>query len=281
MLSINEVTGHLSFASRVRQTMRKCTYCYSTQHKITECNDERLVQFHNKLIRKKHDLRGFDKEDCIIFFNIWLNEFSAGLVKAYSIRYCATNTRETLPECIRIITEKIFSEEEEEAAQRQEEEEYIPLLQGNTPTPAPPFQLFTDEEVSFFLEPEMIELFYALRGRSPSDIRTSVDRKYDIQTTLITCSQESKQEREEQRKLESQECDICYEEYSVNQFVKYNCMHEFCGQCVQTVLRSCCPYRQPSCAICRTTISSLELREKGNVELLKDNLCEIRQMIAK
>lgn len=276
MLSINEVTGHLSFASRVRQTMRKCTYCYSTQHKITECNDERLVQFHNKLLRKKHDLRGYDREDCIIYFEIWLNEFSAGLVKAYSIRYCATNARETLPQCIRIITQKIFSENEEQGVQEEQEELYIPLVNSNTsPTPAPPFQLFTDEEVSFFLEPDMIEMFYALRGRSLNDIRTSVNRRYDIQTTLLINTQESEEEREEQKK---QECDICYEEFSSNKFVKYNCSHEFCAQCVQTVLRSCCPYRQPSCAICRTTICSFELRENSSVMLLIDNLCEIKQI---
>jgi hypothetical protein len=50
------------------------------------------------------------------------------------------------------------------------------------------------------------------------------------------------------------ECAICYESKIQNKFVKLNCSHSFCGECIENTLKTC---TAPRCALCREQIKSI------------------------
>jgi hypothetical protein len=56
------------------------------------------------------------------------------------------------------------------------------------------------------------------------------------------------------------ECPICYELTKCSDCVKLNCGHDFCGNCVEQILKTHNNmYQSPCCALCRTTISNVEV----------------------
>ena len=62
-------------------------------------------------------------------------------------------------------------------------------------------------------------------------------------TTLSTISLES--------------CVICYEDYPANNFVKTNCQHSFCQNCVIETIQILPENKKLSCAMCRSNINHL------------------------
>ena len=65
------------------------------------------------------------------------------------------------------------------------------------------------------------------------------------------------------------ECNICYEEYEKKNFIRLNCGHEFCKDCIKQSLQN---ERRiiPCCAFCRTNIKNIELRLESIKDELKD-----------
>jgi hypothetical protein len=139
-------------------------------------------------------------------------------------------------------------EEEDET-----QEEFIPFAEADDS-----FQLITDEEMQF-IDPDIVERYHMMRG-SRREPRTSENRKYNIETLL---------KEKEKETAEKEACPICYEDESK---VKLNCGHEFCGTCVQSILKKCCPSKQPRCAMCRVNMSSFEFEDLKAFEKMKSNL---------
>lgn len=55
------------------------------------------------------------------------------------------------------------------------------------------------------------------------------------------------------------ECNICYESREKKNYVKLNCGHEFCKECIVNTLKS----SNYCCALCRTDMKSFELYDKS------------------
>ncbi len=264
----------MSFASRTRQGLRKCSHCRSTNHTVNSCDDVSLSRFDTRLRNKRDELReiGIDNENSLFYFETWLLSIEPGLLKSYAMRHCGANSRISTVHCVHKITQKIFQhvEEEDEA-----QEEFIPFVEE-------PFQLITDEEMQF-IDPDIVERYHMMRG-SRREPRTSENRKYNIETLLkekekekeketetatVTATAEEKEEKETATAEEKEACPICYEDESM---VKLNCGHEFCGTCVQSILKKCCPSKQPRCAMCRVNMSSFEFEDLKAFEKMKSNL---------
>jgi hypothetical protein len=59
------------------------------------------------------------------------------------------------------------------------------------------------------------------------------------------------------------ECNICYELNENTKFIKLNCNHEFCKECVKNVLKSCYElFNTPCCAYCRTEITDITYKNE-------------------
>ena len=287
VLFINEETGNVSFATRVRKAMRKCSFCCSTQHKVDTCNDVRLIEFHTKLRRRRDSLRGLDRMDSMEYYRVFVKQFSHDLIKAYAIKHCQLAPRSTIEECASFITNKMFSREfdtEEQyeielAVERErllELPEYI-AFRVTEPTPMPRQFMLTEDEASN-MDPEFIAHYFRITGYTQGDLLSSKDRKYDITIKMKGGSKfrkelEKQRETEKEIEKEKEECPICYETLYQSEFITLNCKHEFCGDCLRQLLQSCNPHVDPSCAICRACIKSFEFEDRKVFDKVQHNLC--------
>ena len=90
-----------------------------------------------------------------------------------------------------------------------------------------------------------------------NEIRTN--RKFNIQTKILECIN-----------TDECECNICYDSKEKQTFIKFNCSHEFCKDCVKKSLQN--EEREtPCCAFCRSDIKKLELK----LESIKDEFDEL------
>ena len=250
----------MSFASRTRQALRKCSHCRSTNHTVNSCDDISLSRFDTRLNNKRDELReiGINSDNSLFYFKTWLLSIEPALLKAYGMRYCGANSRISTVDCVHKITEKIF--------QQEETQEFIPFVEETEES----FQLITDEEMQF-IDPDIVERYHMMRGfrREP---RTSENRKYKIETSIERDKENEKEEKEKENEKDKENCLICYDEDNKVSMVKLNCGHEFCGTCVQEILKKCCPTKQPRCAMCRVNMSSFVFKDKKAFEKMKSNL---------
>jgi hypothetical protein len=81
-----------------------------------------------------------------------------------------------------------------------------------------------------------------------------IDRKFPIQMTCKPIPEDADQ-------YEVDECSICYENVTGHHMVHLNCSHGFCEECVTKTLKSVRPRQMPTCALCRTEVTSFETHE--------------------
>jgi hypothetical protein len=78
-------------------------------------------------------------------------------------------------------------------------------------------------------------------------------RKFNIATRV-------REENDEQIKIE---CNICYELCNNTNFIKLNCNHEFCKECLKNILKSCKRnFNEPCCAYCREKINAITYKNE-------------------
>jgi hypothetical protein len=81
---------------------------------------------------------------------------------------------------------------------------------------------------------------------------TPINRKFYIATNIT----------EENIKLANIECNICYEPKCNTEFIKLNCNHEFCKECIKNILKTCHMFSDPCCAYCRKQITTITYKNE-------------------
>jgi hypothetical protein len=210
-----------------------CSFCRNTGHNITTCNDLRLLDFERLCITRKTNL------DSTAFY-FWLLHYSMynrNVTRSYAIRYCGCSIREYLMSCVNHIVRRIsglngFQQPVEDVVQEEtsSQNNYV----NNGPR-------LMDET-----------MFRDIVSRSDQDfLRIFEDsmrsRKFNIQTNIVECSQTN-----------NCECSICYESKNKHEFIKLNCEHEFCKECIKQSLQNVTT-EKPLCAFCRSEIINMEL----------------------
>lgn len=107
------------------------------------------------------------------------------------------------------------------------------------------------EPEQYDLPPRVLDNEYDFIGFS-AETNTYI-KKYNI-TPLIFCE-------EVEAEAEVEECSICYEQMKRINAVTLNCNHRFCGGCIKQTLE--CHndlINNPSCALCRTTMTSFSVK---------------------
>jgi len=86
-------------------------------------------------------------------------------------------------------------------------------------------------------------------------------RKFNIATRV-------REENDEQIKIE---CNICYELCNNTNFIKLNCNHEFCKECIKNILKCCkSNFNEPCCAYCREKINAITYKNETIHEEFSD-----------
>jgi hypothetical protein len=227
-------------------TRRCCSFCRNTGHNISTCNDRRLFDFEQLCVNREASLG-------IAGFRNWLLYYSTdnpNIVRAYAVRYCGCTIRNYMHICVNSIIAKISElnangglRERGQPAEGQEPEQARPqreLYENN---------VFTGRLLHYFgLEPHDIiasTMFLNMMFRIRDEL--THNRKFNIQTSIVECTHTNECE-----------CGICYEGKIQPEFVKLNCGHEFCKDCIKEYLHNV-RTENPQCAFCRSEIKNMEL----------------------
>jgi hypothetical protein len=258
-----------------RANQRCCSFCRESGHTITNCHDQRLPDF--EILCNIQKTLFENNENPQTYFEQWLAEYyleNTETMRAYAIRYCGSTTRTNIQRNIRGIMIRFYGEDYD----------VLQPEMGTTPNYIPFPNILTTENLNDMvfsetdfndIEEHLFQIVLATRMNSqfglsiPETIAALMDiyynnnnndnndnnieqinRKFDIASQVVA---------EEIEDINC-DCNICYESLNITKFVKLNCGHEFCKDCLKNSLKSCNMYQSPSCAYCRVPVSLLTYR---------------------
>lgn len=71
--------------------------------------------------------------------------------------------------------------------------------------------------------------------------------------------------------IKQNECFICYEKNKTINFIKLNCNHEFCKDCIKKQIKSTIT-ENVHCALCRNIVDNIEIRDNEILEEINNEL---------
>ena len=216
--------------------VRCCSFCQEQGHTINVCNDTRIHNFEVECINTKNLLEmTYVSNESVNMFKQWLSDKyleSPILVKTFAIRKCSCGVRSNVQQCFDAITNYIFYI-------YQDDYDFIPFANPN------------DDGL---LAAEAILMLAGYSNENIQEIlRNTVNKLSQIMRPNISTVIE---ELEDKDKFVKCECSICLENYENVKFVKLNCVHTFCNECViETIKRT--NGNTVKCALCRSEIKTI------------------------
>ena len=236
----------------MRTTIRNtCSFCRQTGHNIKTCNDIRIQNFETTC---SLEVQNYNSNDD---FQQWLRENYTRdsdnilLLKVFTIQKFHLRGRISLDICIEYIALYIYSK-------YKINEVNIQYNEGNYRVP----EVLNDyyENMRNIQEQLWMELF--MNGiRNINTENYNVIEKYNISSFI--------ENKENEDMTINRECNICYDEKINKRFVKLNCNHDFCGDCIIKILKA---PKTPCCAFCRGEIKSLTSKSD-------EMFCELSKLI--
>ena len=269
-------------ASAVIPSRRRCSFCKNEGHNISTCNDSRLLDFQNLCINVERNLLP-------TLFIDWLQNYSRqypNIVKSYAARYCGCSINYRMFTCLESIVVRIrllnstTEIVETETIQESRIEEIVETFQE-------PYNIEDEYRAAAvrFLERDennnrmLSSLIRSLGDNGYYDLMNYVtlfeyierinmhnlsirnlNRKFNIKTNIVECNQNNECE-----------CNICYDNKEKKNFVKLNCGHEFCKDCIKQSFKNTST-KYPNCAFCRGEIKNIELSSKEILNEFEDLL---------
>lgn len=89
--------------------------------------------------------------------------------------------------------------------------------------------------------------------------------KSEIESIEIATSEENKEDKENaenQYMIEKEECAICFDSYTIEDRVVFDCNHSVCIPCYEKLIQS-----NPSCPFCRTQIDTTIVQNDTIVDI--------------
>ena len=222
-----------SNVSTRRCSRRRCLFCKKPGHNINNCDNYQLRDFHALCNYKiEFSKRYYSLPRRIL--KDWLSDYSLQnslLIKAFASSYLGICIRNLN---IADIVHEIYN--------------YYCL------TYSIPFQndnLFEDMEF------EVMETTHQLNEDNIQN-----NKRFNITIKIIENSGYF---------INENECFICYEKNSINKFIKLNCNHEFCKDCIKKQIKSTIT-ENVHCALCRNIIDNIEIRDNEILEEINNEL---------
>jgi hypothetical protein len=228
-----------------RFSTRRCLFCKTPGHNINNCDNYQLRDFHALCRYKIEFSKRYYSLPRRILQN-WLSDYSLQnslLIKAFAssyLRICIRNLN------IADIVHEIYN--------------YYCL------TYSIPFRndnLFEDMEPIYhsneviYQSNEVMETTHQLNEDNIQN-----NKRFNITIKIIENSGYF---------INENECFICYEKNSINKFIKLNCNHEFCKDCIKKQIKSTIT-ENVHCALCRNIVDNIEIRDN---EILEEIINEV------
>jgi hypothetical protein len=244
------MSEELNNQSSQRVSRGRCSFCHLEGHNITRCNNGRILRFEREIInyiqiiliprQDPGNMANFRQHICD------LAQEMPELIRAFAIRKCGANTRNNIRDYIESIIQyftPIIRRCEEEEFQRTETHFEVPEFRYFPPA---------THTLSNFGNYLYTTMFIQMIDMINRDSGVKSASKFHIQTTISNVIDS----------VSNCECNICYEEYEKKNFIKLNCGHEFCKDCIKQSLQNE-KRPMPCCAFCREVIKNLELSSKS------------------
>jgi hypothetical protein len=253
-----------------RRRVQCCSFCRRPGHNITTCTSDRILEFE---VICADVVRNFHNQDD---FKNWLMQNYINeplLLKAFVIRKFRMVVRLNTQQYIHYITEYIFRRYKN-----------IPQIESENNGNQNDTNNFLGTALSEFLitlinrtqntefETEDINTIYGLReylvylselGASLITTQDTISERVPIVSLVET--------NEDEHLDEICQCSICWDDKELRQFVKLNCSHEFCKDCITQTLRTE-TRRNLTCALCRSEISTIASRTQELHDELSENV---------
>jgi len=234
-----------------------CSFCRQHGHNLTTCNSNRLREF--EVICSTQALQTNTQDE----FKNWLSQNYMSeqlLLKTFAIKKFRVTTRTSVEICINLIAEYIFrtyknTNEAVEIVEHEIEFEndlmtFIQELSAVREEEIQENRIISEFEQLIAMENMLMrEMFIAMMTRIINrTLRDDDVRKFKIVSAVNECENTG----------QKCECNICYDEKELNNFVKLGCNHEFCKDCVIETMKT--SNNKLCCAFCRTEITEIESR---------------------
>jgi len=250
---------------------RCCSFCRRPGHAVSRCDSDRIIEFEIICEREVRSMNTIDE------FKEWLTQNyinNSHLLRAFAVTKLRINSRVNVLESIDLISQYIFETyknlvvetapvEEATLPDGIEEAliralsvlrniEHIQPLQEAEPVYNERFISSRRREYRRYMADVLA--FTMLNNMLPTDgeeplaviprpaIMSSIDDKFVEDATLV-----------------ASECSICWDQKASDKFVKLNCNHEFCNECIIKTLAAN-KHRAPCCALCRADINNITSR---------------------
>jgi hypothetical protein len=207
---------------------KKCSFCRSSSHNITLCDDIRLNEIELLFAIKYYNMNSIQQ------FNSWLTLFAQSyriIIKAFANKKKITNSKTNIQNCISKISEYIdtYYENNNNLPTYMEEiiADYIICIDKND-----------KNQMRIILCNIILEFLDSSRHKTETII-TLCD-KFDIIENEIL--------------LDNCDCNICMDNTNITDLVKLGCNHIFCKVCIKTTLQ----YVNKNCALCRKNIETIQ-----------------------
>jgi len=248
---------------RQTPTIRRCSLCRQPGHNITRCNSERLLQFEAVCADAVVNINNPDD------FQNWLRVNYGNdllLLKAFCIRKLRTTVRFSLNEYIHYVTEYIFRTYKNTPEALLEDDDDMPPL-----IPANVNESFEENFNNVIVN---LTTIYNYEVTEDTNFQMSLIRQYTSYLLYLFRSLRIRDEYfqdQSQRNIvlsvedndenlnETCQCSICWDDKELRQFVKLDCNHEFCKDCIrQSVTAE--TRTNLHCALCRGEVRTMRLR---------------------
>jgi hypothetical protein len=233
--------------------IRCCSFCREPGHTITRCNHEMICRFERETINYIHSIiqrqninymESFRRHVCMDAIQM------PDVVRAFAIRKCGANTRNNIGRYISLTIEyfiPIIENMRIIQESRSQERQQPGLLRSG-------YEYLTQnsqETTDYIYAMMLIEMTQAFRELTEDTLnRNMLNRKFCLRIKILDTNNNLE---------EKCDCNICYNEYEKKNFIKLDCGHEFCKDCMKKSLQN--EIREtPRCAYCRSDIKNLELR---------------------
>lgn len=249
--------------------VRCCSFCRRPGHNITTCNSERLVRFERLCIDKKNELNslipGYNLIHNSLFLDFLLEQatMDPNLVKAFAVRKCGATLGNNIETIIRSIDQYFRVEINHNINPRyiiEPPQQQIPEEQNAA------VLILNDMRAEIPLRPEgsstildtILFIEMIMRMHRSNDLLS--EKRFNIKTKIL---------QNEKNLIDSCECNICYEQFEKIKFIKLDCGHEFCKDCIKNSLKN--ENKEVfSCAYCRNIVKNFEIRDENIMDELNN-----------
>lgn len=236
-----------------------CIFCNSDNHDISNCNEEMICHLFEYMKKMFTDIIELFPVNFETSFKAAINRrYTTREILSVGFKILGASSTSSKTEIINLIWE-YFNE------RIQHPRDILETIHDYEANPEITPEVLEDENSVFRGQAWYIDRTPTYSNNLNNDINAEQNNdnilRHNIKTSLVV---------EEPNLREERICSICLEDnINYNKFVKLNCLHQFCEDCIEKILIFQKENSHPKCALCRLKITSLNVKKEDIYNKMK------------